>query len=157
MILGDFEVLVLAASRPAPVWPAGTEIHHASSAAAPLWVVVALLAVAAVLVGAVVSFLAWRDERRQTPEHRALLALCRAMELGRADRILILHLAAAAGVPAVALVLSEPAFRDAARLTEAGQFEGRPSTAQVASTARRLFSTRSDARAVRTPTPTIAP
>ncbi|HBS30038.1 MAG TPA: hypothetical protein DEB06_11475, partial [Phycisphaerales bacterium] len=65
----------------APVWPAngtGTE-----SAGLSPWVWAALAVAFALLVGGVVSYLAWRDRRLHTPERRAFRALAWRLGLGR--------------------------------------------------------------------------
>jgi len=95
-----------------PVWPVNGD--EAGGLGLPGWAWVAIAVGVAVVAGGVVSYFAWRDRRRHTPEHRAFRALARRLRLRGRGRALVEELARAAQVPPVALLVSEHAFRTAA-------------------------------------------
>lgn len=96
-----------------PLWPAASEsAPGASGFSIALWIGLGLTL--ALLVGAVVSWLAWRDRRRHAPVERAFRSLARRLRLGRARAEMVRVLADDRDMPPVALLISQHAFDRAA-------------------------------------------
>ena len=81
------------------------------------WILIGLLVLCTAAAGAV-SWLAWRDRSRSEPEDRAFRALVRKQRLTRRRVALVRQLATSAGLPAVAILLSEGAFDHAVAQSE---------------------------------------
>lgn len=82
--------------------------------AASFWIGAIALAAASLIIGAAVSWWAWRDRRRAEPGERAFRALALRLRLSPRSWAALRRLSRRSGVPAAALLLSEHAFTRAA-------------------------------------------
>ncbi len=101
--------MTLAIAGRGAVWLEGTP----ADPAIPLWVWLAALGAAAIGVGLVVSYFAWRDAQLHTPLERAFRRTARRLRLRRAERIAVHRLGVEAGVAPVSLLVSRAAFEAA--------------------------------------------
>lgn len=96
-----------------PLWPASAD-SPAPHAGLPTWLWIACGLAAALVVGGAISWLAWRDRRRNAPVERAFRAMSRRLRLGRARAELVRTIAEDRDLPPVALLISQHAFDHAA-------------------------------------------
>lgn len=78
------------------------------------WVWIAFLCASSLAAGGFISWRAWRSPRADEPDERAFRALAHRLALARKHRAAARVIASRAGIPAVALLVSEGAFDTAA-------------------------------------------
>lgn len=102
-----------------PLWPASSEAAaHTPGISAWVWIVGGCAL--ALVIGGIVSWLAWRDRRRHAPVERAFRAMARRLRLGRVRAELVRVMAEDRDMPPVALLISQRAFDHAAASSTRG-------------------------------------